>query len=129
MTLDFDVVFSVLIVSLATVCLLVIGKEVWKLTTDKETLAKEVATLKNCIEEGDKEIRKLTMDKETSAKEVHWVGMWKDANAQLKQLRAELKCLVQNNMVDDAVCAEVLIDIEGLKKRKGDMAKLLGMTK
>jgi len=95
-----------------------------KLTKDKETLAKEVATLKNRIEEGDEEIRKLTMDKETSAKEVHWMEMWKDANAQLKQLRAELKCLV-----DDVVRAELLVDIEGLKKRKGDMAKLLGMTK
>ena len=99
-------------------------EEIGKLTMDKETLAKEVATLKNRIEEGDEEIRKLTMDKETSAKEVHRMEMWKDANAQLNQLRAELKCLV-----DDVVLSELLVDIEGLKKRKGDMAKLLGMTK
>jgi len=49
--------------------------------------------------------------------------MWKDANAQLRQLRADLKC-----EADDVVRAEILIDIEGLKKRKGDMANSLGMT-
>jgi hypothetical protein len=52
-----------------------------------------------------------------------WTEMWKDAYAQLKQLRAEIK-----DEVDDVVRAEMLIDIEGWKKRKGDMAKLLGMT-
>ena len=60
---------------------------------------------------------------ECRIQEIHWMEMWKDANAQLKQLRAEIK-----NEVDDVVRAEMLIDIEGLKKRKGDMANLLGMT-
>ena len=60
---------------------------------------------------------------ECRIQEIHWMEMWKDANAQLKQLRADLK-----DEVDDVVRAEMLIDIEGLKKRKGDMAKLLGMT-
>jgi len=60
---------------------------------------------------------------ECRIQEIHWMEMWKDANAQLKQLRADLK-----DEVDDVVRAELLVDIEGLKKRKGDMAKLLGMT-
>ena len=60
---------------------------------------------------------------ECRIQEIHWMEMWKDANAQLKQLRAELK-----DEANDVVRAELLVDIEGLKKRKGDMAKLLGMT-
>jgi hypothetical protein len=60
---------------------------------------------------------------ECRIQEIHWMEMWKDANAQLKQLRADLK-----DEMDDVVRAEMLVDIEGLKKRKGDMANLLGMT-
>ena len=47
---------------------------------------------------------------------------WKDANAQLKQLRADLK-----DVVDDVARAELLVDIEG-KKMKDELSKLLGMT-
>jgi hypothetical protein len=64
----------------------------------------------------------LTVD-ELRVQERHWMEMWKDATAQLRQLRTDLK-----NEVDDEVRAELLADIDGMKKRKGDWAKLLGLN-
>ena len=75
--LVFSNILVVLIVSLATPCLLVIDKDVqklksrcekknakiWKLMMDKVASARENATLKSRCEEGDEKIRKLTMDK------------------------------------------------------------------
>jgi hypothetical protein len=49
--------------------------------------------------------------------------MWKDAKNELKQLREDLK-----NESDEEVRNELLLDIEGWKKRKGDWAKLLGLN-
>jgi cell division protein FtsB len=66
-------------------------EEIQKLTMDKETLAKEVATLKSRCEEGDKKIRKLTMG---------WMEMWKDKNAQFGLLKED---------INDVVHAEMLI--------------------
>ncbi|KAL3789938.1 hypothetical protein ACHAW5_005483 [Stephanodiscus triporus] len=63
----------------------------------------------------------LTVD-ELRVQERHWMEMWKDATAQLRQLRIDLK-----DEVDADVRAELIADIEGLKKRKGDWAKLLGL--
>jgi DNA polymerase sigma len=71
---------------------------------------------------GGEQSAPMTVEK-CRIQEIHWMEMWKDANIQLKQLRAEIK-----DEMDDVVRAEMLVDIEGLKKRKGDMAKLLGMT-
>ena len=48
--------------------------------------------------------------------------MWKDSRAELRQLRGDLR-----NEVDDEVRAELMQDIEGLKKRKIDWGKLLGI--
>ena len=49
--------------------------------------------------------------------------MWKDSRAELRQLRGDLR-----NEVDDEVRAELMQDIEGLKKRKNDWGKLLGIN-
>ena len=56
-------------------------------------------------------------------KERHWMEMWKDARAELRQLRGDLR-----NEVDVEVRAELMQDIEGLKKRKNDWGKLLGIN-
>ena len=55
-------------------------------------------------------------------KEHHSMEMWKDAKNKLKGLRKDLK-----NEVDEEVRAQLMSDIEDTKKRKGDLAKLLGM--
>ena len=49
--------------------------------------------------------------------------MWKECKNELKQLREDLK-----NEMDDDVRAEMMADVEGMKKRKGDWAKLLGLS-
>jgi septal ring factor EnvC (AmiA/AmiB activator) len=90
-----------------------LNEGVQELTMDKETLAKEVATLKSRCEEGEEKIRKLTMDKETLSKEVHRMEMWKDANAQLKQFRAELKHGLLKEDIKDVVRAEMLVILKG----------------
>ena len=55
-------------------------------------------------------------------KEHNSMEMWKDANNKLKGLRKDLK-----NEVDEEVRAQLMLDIEGTKKRKEELAKLLGM--
>ena len=49
-------------------------------------------------------------------------GLAVDANNKLKGLRNDLK-----NEVDEEVRAKLMLDIEGTKKRKEELAKLLGM--
>ena len=60
---------------------------------------------------------------ELRVQEAHWMAMWKDSKNELKQMREDLK-----NEDDEEVRAEMMADIEGLKKRKGDWAKLLGLN-
>ena len=55
--------------------------------------------------------------------EKHWMEMWKEAKNELKQLREDLR-----NEADEDVRVEMMADIEGLKKRKDDWAKLLGLN-
>lgn len=64
----------------------------------------------------------LSVD-ELRVQERHWMEMWKDSKNELKQLRQDLKV-----EVDEEVRAELMADIEGLKKRKGDWARLLGLN-
>ena len=64
----------------------------------------------------------LSVD-ELRVQEKHWMEMWKECKNELKQLREDLK-----NEVDDDVRAELIADVEGMKKRKGDWAKLLGLS-
>ena len=64
----------------------------------------------------------LTVE-ERHTQERHWMEMWKDAKNELKQLREDLK-----KETDEEVRKELLLDIEGWKKRKGDWAKLLGLN-
>ena len=66
---------------------------------------------------------KILSVEELRVQERHWMEMWKDAKNELKGLREDLK-----NEVDEDVRAELMSDIEGLKKRKGDWAKLLGLN-
>jgi len=81
---------------------------------EEQTLRK-----KRKLREGEK---LLTVD-ELRVQESHWMAMWKDASAELRQLRLDLK-----NEEDPDVRGELMADIEGLKKRKGDWAKLLGLS-
>lgn len=63
----------------------------------------------------------LTVD-ELRVHEKHWIQMWKSARNELKQLRSDLKV-----EMDEEVRVELMADVEGLKKRKADWAKLLGL--
>ena len=54
--------------------------------------------------------------------EKFWMEMWKDAGNEIKRLRRELK-----EETDDAAIADMQADIKGLRKRKLEFAKLLGM--
>lgn len=70
----------------------------------------------------------LTGEKNLTTEEVrnqekHWMAMWKDAKDELKKLREEMR-----NEPDDEVRAELAQDIEGLKNKKEDWAKLLGLN-
>ncbi|KAL7544397.1 hypothetical protein ACHAWF_007780 [Thalassiosira exigua] len=64
---------------------------------------------------------KLLSVEELRVQEKHWMEMWKEAKNELRQLRQDLK---QED--DPEVRAELMSDIEGLKRRKGDWGKLLG---
>lgn len=81
---------------------------------EEQTLRK-----KRKLREGEK---LLTVD-ELRVQESHWMAMWKDASAELRQLRLDLK-----NEEDPDVRGELMADIEGLKKRKGDWSKFLGLS-
>mmetsp|Transcript_27891 Transcript_27891/g.45272 ORF Transcript_27891/g.45272 Transcript_27891/m.45272 type:complete len:261 (-) Transcript_27891:209-991(-) len=70
-----------------------------------------------------KEGEKILSVDELRVQERHWMEMWKDSKNELKQLRQDLKV-----EVDEEVRAELMADIEGLKKRKGDWARLLGLN-
>ena len=54
--------------------------------------------------------------------EKFWMEMWKDAGNEIKKLRRELK-----DETDEAAIADMQADIKGLRKRKLEFAKLLGM--
>ncbi|KAL3758000.1 hypothetical protein ACHAWU_001392 [Discostella pseudostelligera] len=66
---------------------------------------------------------KMLTGEELRIQERHWMEMWKEAKNELKQLREDLK-----QETDEEVRKELLLDIEGWKKRKGDWAKLLGLN-
>ncbi len=66
---------------------------------------------------------KILSVEELRIQERHWMEMWKDAKNELRQLRQDLK-----DEADEEVRAELMADIEGLKKRKGDWARLLGLN-
>jgi len=66
---------------------------------------------------------KLLSVDELRVQERHWMAMWKDAKNELRTLRQDLR-----GEVDEEVRAELMADIEGLKKRKGDWARLLGLN-
>ena len=60
---------------------------------------------------------------EVRNQEKHWMAMWKDAKDELKKLREEMRA-----ETDEEVRAELMKDIEGLKNKKDDWAKLLGLN-
>ncbi|KAL7494953.1 hypothetical protein ACHAWT_003557 [Skeletonema menzelii] len=70
----------------------------------------------------------LTGEKNLTTEEVrnqekHWMTMWKDAKDELRKLRDELRL-----ETDEEVRNELMKDIEGLKNKKDDWAKLLGLN-
>eukprot|EP00584_Thalassiosira_punctigera_P010534 CAMPEP_0172532604 /NCGR_PEP_ID=MMETSP1067-20121228/5593_1 /TAXON_ID=265564 ORGANISM="Thalassiosira punctigera, Strain Tpunct2005C2" /NCGR_SAMPLE_ID=MMETSP1067 /ASSEMBLY_ACC=CAM_ASM_000444 /LENGTH=253 /DNA_ID=CAMNT_0013317137 /DNA_START=19 /DNA_END=780 /DNA_ORIENTATION=+ len=66
--------------------------------------------------------RTLTIT-ERRTQERHWMEMWKDAKNELRQIRQDLKV-----EVDEDVRRELMADIDGLKRRKGEWARLLGLN-
>ena len=91
-------------------------------------------TLQNAIEAG---MASLSISSKAKAKENkasvrtlfnkvenehHWMFMWRDARIELKKLREELE-----SETDEKVKKELMVDIEGLKKKKDEWAALLGM--
>lgn len=73
-------------------------------------------------EKETKERPKMSKD-EMRGQERHWMAMWQAAKSELKTLRDDMK-----NEADEEVRDELMADIEGLKKRKGDWARLLGLN-
>lgn len=59
---------------------------------------------------------------EKRVQERHWMEMWRDAKNELRQLRQDLK-----EEEDPEVRAELVADIDGLRKRKRDWGSLLGL--
>jgi len=82
----------------------------------------EQSTRKRKKKKDDDERIILTVE-ERRTQERHWMEMWKDAKNELKQLRQDLK-----GEMDEEVRAELMADIAGIKKRKGDWARLLGLN-
>jgi len=70
-----------------------------------------------------REGEKLLSIDDLREQERHWMEMWKAAKNGLRSLRRDLK-----EELDEEVRAELMIDIEGLKRRKGDWASLLGLA-
>lgn len=66
---------------------------------------------------------KVLSVEELRVQEKHWMEMWRDSKNELRQLRQDLK-----EEPDEEVRAELQRDIEGMKKRKGDWARLLGLN-
>eukprot|EP00574_Skeletonema_japonicum_P004333 CAMPEP_0201713606 /NCGR_PEP_ID=MMETSP0593-20130828/384_1 /ASSEMBLY_ACC=CAM_ASM_000672 /TAXON_ID=267983 /ORGANISM="Skeletonema japonicum, Strain CCMP2506" /LENGTH=218 /DNA_ID=CAMNT_0048202779 /DNA_START=155 /DNA_END=811 /DNA_ORIENTATION=- len=60
---------------------------------------------------------------EVRNQEKHWMQMWKDAKDELRKLRDELRL-----ETDEEVRVELMKDIDGLKNKKDDWAKLLGLN-
>lgn len=69
-----------------------------------------------------KQSEKMLSAEAIRAHEQHWMEMWTAAKNELKQLRDDLR-----SEEDEEVRSELIADIEGLKKRKGDWAQLLGI--
>ena len=65
---------------------------------------------------------KLTTE-EVQKQEKHWMEMWKDAKVELRKLRDELRL-----ETDESVRAELINDINCLKGKKDEWAKLLGLN-
>ena len=89
-------------------------------------------TFQNAIEAGMASLSISSMAKEDKVSthtlfnkvenEHHWMFMWRDARIELKKLREELE-----SETDEKVKKELMVDIEGLKKKKDEWAALLGM--
>ena len=56
------------------------------------------------------------------AQERHWMDMWKDVGNEITRLRGELR-----SETDEDIISDIKADIKGLRKRKAEFAKLLGM--
>lgn len=70
-----------------------------------------------------KEYTQLYLHSEKRQMERHWLDMWKDCSQELSRLRKELR---ETTEVD--VAEELEGDIAGLKKKKMEFGRLLGMN-
>ena len=70
----------------------------------------------------EKAVNVTTQTQEKNENEQHWMAMWKDAKTELKKFREELK-----GEADEEVKDKLKSDIDGLKKKKDELAMLLGM--
>jgi hypothetical protein len=103
-------------------------EEVKRLVDAKETYFKmfPVVSESNILRKRKRAF--MTGEKNLTTEEVrnqekHWMTMWKDAKDELRKLRDELRL-----ETDEDVRNELLKDIEGLKNKKDDWAKLLGLN-
>ena len=80
-----------------------------------ENIEEATITSERPLASGDGENNKIEQEK-------FWMEMWKDAGNEIKKLRRELK-----DETDEAAIADMQADIKGLRKRKLEFAKLLGM--
>jgi hypothetical protein len=103
-------------------------EEVKRLVDAKETYFKmfPVVSESNILRKRKRAF--MTGEKNLTTEEVrnqekHWMTMWKDAKDELRKLRDELRL-----EADEDVRNELMRDIEGLKNKKDDWAKLLGLN-
>ena len=80
-----------------------------------DNIEEATITSERPLASGDGENNKIEQEK-------FWMEMWKDAGNEIKRLRKELK-----EETDEAAIADMQADIKGLRKRKLEFAKLLGM--
>lgn len=66
---------------------------------------------------------KISRAEERRQKEAHYMNLWREARAELKVMRQQLKDETLQESID-----ELNVDIAGLKKKKDEWAKFLGIT-
>lgn len=68
----------------------------------------------------------ILSNEEIRSREKHWMDMWITISRELNRLRKEFK--EADAETDEDFVEEIKMDMEGLKKKKREVAELLGMT-
>jgi FtsZ-interacting cell division protein YlmF len=69
-----------------------------------------------------KKSKGISRSEERRQQEMHYMNLWREARAELKVMRQQLKVETIQESID-----ELNVDIAGLKRKKDEWAKLLGI--